>query len=175
MIYPHNFKHLAFSTSNKWTRKYLNHPTNSFKLSLIVLGFLSALMRSMIKPEQDHTLGKRQKKTMGNGPPPGCSARALVSTWLCPLSASQRAAEWGSIETNSFCQTQLMGFPRSGRKKAVAGLWLQILLRKHARNLPPGILLYDNNYPPHPAHYNHHHHHHPLSKPTTFSVHTDTS
>lgn len=76
---------------------------------------------------------------MGNGPPPSYSALALVSTWLCLLSASQRVTEWGSIETNSFCHRQLMGFPRLGRKKAPAGLWLLILLRKHARNLPPGI------------------------------------
>lgn len=52
---------------------------------------------------------------MGTGPPPGCSELALVSTWLCPLSATQRAVEWGSIETNSFCRTQLMGLPRLGR------------------------------------------------------------
>lgn len=51
---------------------------------------------------------------MGTGPPPGCSEPALVSTWLCPLSATQRAVEWGSIETNSFCRTQLMGLPRLG-------------------------------------------------------------
>lgn len=121
-IYTYNFKHLTFSKLNKWARKYLNHLTKSFKLSLIVFRFLSALMRIMIKPEQDHTLGKGQKRTTGNGPPPGCLALALVSTWLCPLSASQRAAEWGSIETNSFCQTQLMGFPRPGRKRAATGL-----------------------------------------------------
>lgn len=44
-------------------------------------------------------------------------ALALVSTWLCLLSASQRATEWGSIETNSLCHRQLMGFPRMGKKK----------------------------------------------------------
>lgn len=96
---------------------------------------------------------------MGTGPPPGCSALALVSTWLCPLSASQRAAEWGSIETNSFCRTQLMGLPRPGRKGAAAGLWLLILRRKHARNLPPGICPMTITNPPPP-------------KPTSFSVHT---
>lgn len=87
---------------------------------------------------------------MGTGPPPGCSAFALVSTWLCPLSASQRAAEWGSIETNSFCQTQLMGLPRPGKKGAAVGLWLLILLRKHARNLPPGICSMTITNPPPP-------------------------
>lgn len=96
---------------------------------------------------------------MGIGPPPGCSALALVSTWLCPLSGSQRAAEWGSIETNSLCRTQLMGLPRPGRRGAAAGLWLLILPRKHARNLPPGIRPVTITNPP-------------PSKPTSFSVHT---
>lgn len=108
---------------------------------------------------RSHPGGKGQRKMMGTGPPPGCSALALVSTWLCPLSASQRAAEWGSIETNSFCRTQLMGLPRPGRKGAAAGLWLLILRRKHARNLPPGICPMTITNPPPP-------------KPTSFSVHT---
>lgn len=90
--------------------------------------------QSMIRPMREE-----RKVLVGTGPPPGCSALALVSTWLCPLSASQRAAEWGSIETNSLCRTQLMGLPRLGGRGAAAGLWLLILPHKHARNLPPGI------------------------------------
>lgn len=75
----------------------------------------------------------------GTGWAPGCSALTLVSTWLCPLFASQRAAEWRSIETNSLCRTQLIGLPRLERRGATVGLWLLILLQKHGRNLPPGI------------------------------------
>lgn len=71
-------------------------------------------MQSMIKPRHDKTHGRGKRRPVGPGPPPGCSAPALVSTWLCPLSASQRAAEWGSIETNSLCRTQLMGLPGLG-------------------------------------------------------------
>lgn len=116
-------------------------------------------MQSMIKPKRDQTHGRGGRWLVRIGPPPGCSALALVSTWLCPLSASQRAAEWGSIETNSLCRTQLMGLPGPGRRGAAAGLWLLILLRKHAKNLPPGICPVTITNPP-------------PSKPTSFSVHT---
>lgn len=104
-------------------------------------------------------MGEGREGLLGTGPPPGCSGRALVSTWLCPLSASQRAAEWGSIETNSLCRTQLMGLPGPGRRGAAAGLWLLILPHKHARNLPPGICPVTITSPA-------------PSKPTSFSVHT---
>ena len=114
----------------------------------------SCIISTDAKHDQAEAKGSGQGRLAGTGPPPGCSALALVSTWLCPLSASQRAAEWGSIETNSLCRTQLMGLPRPGRRGATAGLWLLILPRKHARNLPPGIFPCDNN------------------KPTSFSVHT---
>lgn len=129
------------------------------KTSPLYFFVLSALMQSMIKPNHDHTHGRGERRLAGHGPPPGCSAWALVSTWLCLLSASQRAAEWGSIETNSLCRTQLMGLPRVGRRGAAAGLWLLILPRKHARNLPPGIcpVTMTNPLP---------------SEPTSFSVHT---
>lgn len=96
---------------------------------------------------------------MGTGPPPGCSALTLVSTWLCPLSASQRAAEWRSIETNSLCRTQLMGLPGLDGRGAAVGLWLLILPHKHARNLPPGICPVTITNPS-------------FSKATSFSVHT---
>lgn len=119
----------------------------------------SAPMQIMIKPKHDQTHGRRESSLAGTGPPPGCSALALVSTWLCPLSASQRTAEWGSIETNSLCRTQLMGLPGPGRRGAPTGLWLLILPHKHAWNLPPGIcpVTITNPAP---------------SKPTSLSVHT---
>lgn len=107
----------------------------------------------------DQTPGREERRLVRTGPPPGCSALALVSTWLCPLSASQKAAEWGSIETNSLCRTQLMGLPGLGRKGGAAGLWLLILPHKHARNLPPGICPVTITNPP-------------PSKPTSFPGHT---
>lgn len=116
-------------------------------------------MQIVIKPEHDQPMGEEGRRLVGTGPPPGCSVLALVSTWLCPLSASQRATEWGSIETNSLCRTQLMGLPGLGRRGAAAGLWLLILPHKHARNLPPGIWLVTITNPP-------------PSKPTSLSVHT---
>lgn len=134
-------------------------PDQIFKTVALQFPVLSAPMQSVIKPKRDQTHGRRERRLVGTGPPPGCSALALVSTWLCPLSASQRAAEWGSIETNSLCRTQLMGLPEPGRRGAAAGLWLLILPYKHARNLPPGICPVTITNPP-------------PSKPTSFSVHT---
>lgn len=124
---------------NKWTVKYLISRTKSSKPFHCTFPVLSAPMQIMIKPKHDHPMGEEERRPVGHGPPPGCSVQALVSTWLCPLSASQRADEWGSIETNSLCRTQLMGLPGLGRRGAAVGLWLLILPHKHDRNLPPGI------------------------------------
>lgn len=96
---------------------------------------------------RSHPRGKGQRKMMGTGPPPGCSALALVSTWLCPLSASQRAAEWGSIETNSFCRTQLMGLPRPGRKGGCRGPLVTDPAAQACQEFATWNLPYDNNKP----------------------------
>lgn len=45
--------------------------------------------------------GREKGRLAGPGPPPGCSATALVSTWLCPLSASQRP-RWMGVNWNQF-------------------------------------------------------------------------
>ena len=134
-------------TGQRWVHQQVDCEASDSPGKTLPLWFpvLSAPMQSMIKPKHDQTHGRGKTRLVGTGPPPGCSALALVSTWLCPLSASQRAAEWGSIETNSLCRTQLMGLPRVGKKGTAAGLWLLILPHKHARNLPPGICPCDNN------------------------------
>lgn len=101
-----------------------------------VISCFPAPIQSVIKPRRDQTHG-------GEGRSWGAwttSVQALVSTWLCLLSASQRAPEWGSIEPIPSVG-QLMGFPGPGRRGLAAGLWLLILPLKHARNLPPGIWL----------------------------------
>lgn len=105
-------------------------------------------MQSVIKPMHDKTHGRGKRRPVGPGPPPGCSTPALVSTWLCLLSASQRPAEWGSIETNSLCRTQLMGLPGldgrggSGCRSVVTDPGAQACREFATWNLSP-----DNNNP----------------------------
>lgn len=65
VTYAYIWTQLTCRTSNKWTRKYLKYPTKSFELSLIGFLFL-ALMRSMIKPGQDHTMGERTEEDDGD-------------------------------------------------------------------------------------------------------------
>lgn len=111
-------------------------PSSAWAASFLHLHFSLAGHTSpvlMIQSEQEKGTGD-WSMTLGR-PPPGNSTPALVSTWLCPLSPGERPSEWGSIEANSLCRTQLMESPVG--RGAGNSLWLLILPHKHDRNPPP--------------------------------------
>lgn len=113
----------------------------------------------MIKPKHDQTHGRGERRLAGTGTTsrllsPSISLHVAVS-FVC-----QSKGCWMGVNWNQFpLSDTINGVARIGQKGAAAGLWLLILPRKHARNLPPGISPVTITNPP-------------PSKPTSFSVHT---
>lgn len=155
---------MSVEKNNKWSVKGVNLQTDSPKHSIagscLIQQWCKAWSSWNIRP-RNQSVGRRgggggkETRLLGTGPPPGCSELALVSTWLCPLSATQRG-RWMGVNWNQFLLSETInGVAQTGQGGGpTAGLWLLILPHKHARNVPPGICPVTIHVPP-PALYTH--------------------
>lgn len=108
-----DFLNISVEKTNKWSVKGVNLQTDSSKHSItgscLIQQWCKAWSSWNIRPKSQCVcvcvLGGKETRLLGTGPPPGCSELALVSTWLCPLSATQRG-RWMGVNWNQFLLSQ---------------------------------------------------------------------